>query len=356
LHHRLITSLALAGLLAAPATSQTQLQPGAPAVTTAFDPALADSVVERLAAELEANFVFPEVGTRYAAMLRAKRAGGAYRQSPSAEAFAEAVTRDLQAVHEDRHLRLRAPRVATAGSPGQSPRAPWPDNALLKSGWIADGVAYVSFAAFPGNEATLSALRAFLVAHGDAQTLIIDAREHRGGGLAEMDLMFPLLFAEQQVLVKMDTRLAVEQRGGNPLADQPSLRTEQGPETVVRRAHFVTPSAAPSKLRQAQVFLLTSNRTASAAEHLALSLKRTGRATLIGETTRGAGHYGSGADLGGGFSAFIPVGRTFDPDTGKGWEGVGVTPHVEVPADQALQEALKQAGVAPDKAKNLASL
>jgi C-terminal processing protease CtpA/Prc len=41
--------------------------------------------------------------------------------------------------------------------------------------------------------------------------------------------------------------------------------------------------------------------------------------------------------------AFIPVGRTFDPDTGKDWEGVGVLPDVEVPADQALDTALKLA-------------
>jgi C-terminal processing protease CtpA/Prc len=101
------------------------------------------------------------------------------------------------------------------------------------------------------------------------------------------------------------------------------------------------------------VFLLTSNRTASAAEHLSLSLKRTGRATLIGETTRGAGHYGGMVPVGGGYAAFIPVGRTWDPDTGQGWETVGVTPHVQVPADQALDEALRRAGVDPSQRRQL---
>jgi C-terminal processing protease CtpA/Prc len=288
-------------------------------------------------------------------MLRAKRASGAYREFASAEAFAEAVTRDLQAVHEDRHLKLHPPRPTSAAGQ-QVRRGPGPESAITKAGWIADKVAYISFGAFPGNEATLAGLREFLVKHGEAETLIIDARAHRGGGLAEMDLLFPLLFDKEQVLVKMDTRLAVDQRGGNPMAEEWSLRKEQGPETVVRRAHYVTPAKAQSKLKQAKVFLLTSNRTASAGEHLSLSLKRTGRATLIGETTRGAGHYGGGADLGGGFSAFIPVGRTFDPDTGQGWEGVGVKPHVEVPAEQALEEALRRAGVQPGAARDLARL
>jgi C-terminal processing protease CtpA/Prc len=49
--------------------------------------------------------------------------------------------------------------------------------------------------------------------------------------------------------------------------------------------------------------------------------------------------------MGESYAAFIPVGRTFDPDTGKSWEGTGVTPDVAVPADKALDEALKLAGV-----------
>ena len=46
-----------------------------------------------------------------------------------------------------------------------------------------------------------------------------------------------------------------------------------------------------------------------------------------------------------GYLAFIPFGRTFDPDTGQGWEGIGVKPDIEVPADKTLDEALRLAGV-----------
>jgi hypothetical protein len=57
--------------------------------------------------------------------------------------------------------------------------------------------------------------------------------------------------------------------------------------------------------------------------------------------------------LGGGYRAFIPVGRTFDPDTDKGWEQTGIEPHIKVPAEKALDEALKQAGVNVDEAKKM---
>ena len=333
-----------------------QAAPPAPAPAEAKAPfvkAEAEAVVKELAKQLEDNFVFPDKGKAYAAKLQSRLAAGAYSSFVDSEAFAEAVTADLQAVHEDRHLRVRPPRQAAAGKTVR--RGPPPDfNGVSKSGWLADGVAYVRFEGFPGNERTIAALKQFLETHKNAKSLIVDARAHRGGGLAEMDILFPHLFARPTVLVGMDTRLAVEER--NPEPEEPTLRKVSGPEGVVRREHHVIPAAKPAGLSNAKVYLLTSERTASAGEHLSLSLKRTGRATLIGETTRGAGHYGGVQDLGHGYAAFIPVGRTFDPDNNQGWEAVGVKPDVAVPADKALDEALKLAGVRVSGDVALASL
>ena len=95
--------------------------------------------------------------------------------------------------------------------------------------------------------------------------------------------------------------------------------------------------------------LLTSSSTASAAEHLALALKRTGRATLVGETTAGAGHYGRPIPVRR-YSVFVPFGRTYDPQAGQGWEGTGVAPDVATPADRALEVALSLAAASADQA------
>ncbi|MFC3712680.1 S41 family peptidase [Sphingoaurantiacus capsulatus] len=299
------------------------------------------AVVETLAERLHEDFVFPDIGDRYAALLRKKLAAGAYDDIADPKAFAERLTADLQAEYKEGHLRvappgqsLLAPRSPTAA--GAAPRG------VEDARWIADGVAYIRFNMFPGDPANVDRVRHFMETHATARTLIIDARPHRGGGLQEMNVMLPYLYARPTPLVQMDTRAAVAAAGRAPTATGPMLRAVAAPPTIVRREHHVVPGKA-TPLRTARVFYLTSKRTASAAEHLALALKRTRRATLIGETTRGAGHYGSFADLGGGYSAFVPVGRTFDPATGKGWEATGVTPDVAVPADKALEEALKRA-------------
>jgi hypothetical protein len=335
----------------APPQPAPQAAPGAPVPSDSE--ADRAEVIERLAAALEENFVFPDVARRYAETLRTKAAAGGYANLGAG--FAETVERDLQAVHPDRHLRFGSMNPGGPAGPGprRVMRMPDPSLAIGQSGWIADGVAYIDFGLFPGTPEVLERISRFLETHQTARTLIIDIRGHRGGGPAEMDVMFPWLFARETPLVGMDTRLAVEQRRGGPLREGPTMRRVAGPEGVVRRLHYAVPSDRATPLRDARIFLLTSRRSGSAAEHFALALKRTGRATLIGETTAGAGHYGGPVELGHGYSAFIPVGRSFDPDNNRGWEGTGVSPHVQVPAEQALDEALRRAGVDPAQRRQL---
>jgi C-terminal processing protease CtpA/Prc len=150
----------------------------------------------------------------------------------------------------------------------------------------------------------------------------------------------------------MDTRASVDRSGHGP--DEHEMeRLVSGPDGVVRREHYVLPSTSEKRLFGAKVFVLTSGATGSAAEHMTLALKHTHRATIIGETTAGAGHYGGQEPIGDKFSVFIPVGRSFDPDTGKDWESVGVAPDIAVPAEQALTEALVRSGLDRTEAERI---
>lgn len=356
------TALAAAGIAAAQAPQpgpQPQIRRGPHGGQPAPLPALPDTeenrraIVERLAATLEENFVFPDVARRYAAALRTKAEAGGY--AGLGEAFPETVTADLQAIHADRHLRFGRTGAGPAGAgagPRRVMRMPDASEAVGTSGWIADGVAYIDLTFFPGDPATVERVRAFMAAHSQARAIVFDIRGHRGGGLAEMDAIFSYIYPRETALVGMDTRVAAERSGGNPIGDLASLRRADAPEGVVRRMHYALPGAEATPLRTAQIYLLTSRRSGSAAEHFALALKRTHRATLIGETTAGAGHYGRMVDFGG-YAAFVPVGRTFDPDNDWDWEGVGVPPDVAIPADQALDEALRRLGVTPEQRRPL---
>ncbi len=89
------------------------------------------------------------------------------------------------------------------------------------------------------------------------------------------------------------------------------------------------------------LYVLTSQRTFSAAEGLAYEIQAFKRGMIVGETTGdGANPSNNGnSQLGYGFSAFVPTGYVISAATGTNWEGVGVKPDVEVPAGEALGKA-----------------
>jgi hypothetical protein len=305
--------------------------------------------IDALARSMEESFVFPEIGARYAAGLKARLASGAYAAMSEPAALAQQLTADLQAINADRHVRVLSPSDPMLGvRQGQQGGGTGLQLVgLTKQGWIAPWVAYASFSAFPGDAASVAEVRRFLEDHADARSVIFDFRQHRGGTLAEMDPIFEQIFAVETELVHMETRAAVERRQGSPISEGRTMRRLASPDSVVRRSHWAVPATRGGDLADAQIFILTSSRTASAAEHFALALKRTGRAILIGETTAGAGHYGGLVPLPGGYRVFVPVGRTYDPETSQGWEATGIAPNIAVPADEALDVALRQIGVDP---------
>ncbi|MBN8842462.1 MAG: S41 family peptidase [Sphingomonadales bacterium] len=339
------------------ATAMVAIPVIAPPPVFAADEAVGDVVAEKYAALLERDYVYPDTGKRYAEALRAGIKAGRYK-SLSGEALGAAIDADVRAVAADGHLRLRVPqdvaRAAPAHSPGAAPapapRAPKPP--VEQAGWIAPGIAFVRFNVFPDDAAVTAQAAKFMADHADAKAIIFDIRTHNGGGLEQMDAIFPWLFDKPTRLVTMATRGSVDAEGGSPIDGIPSMRMTTGEAGMVTREHWATPNA-DKRLRGAKVYVLTSGASASAAEHFALAMKHTGRGVLVGAPTAGANHFGRGEDLGGGYAAFIPVGRTYDPATGKDWEGAGVQPDIAVAPADALVRALTELGVAPAEAKTL---
>lgn len=329
----------------------------------------ARALVKDLAQKLVSDFVYPEQGARYADALTANGDLGAYDALKGID-LAMKLTADLQAVAPDGHLRVTfqgiggGPRIVVKRPPaGFGPQPPGSKPVIMRmvppppmehAQWIAPGIAFVRFNLFPGDPESIAATRAFMEKHATAKVIIFDLRTHLGGGLEEMDVIFPRLFAKPTHLITMSARKSVDDAGRSPVSDVPSLRLGASDENVVNREHWVVPGE-DRRLNKAKVYVLTSGFSASAAEHFALALKQTKRATLVGRTTYGAGHFGGDQDLGGGFAAFIPVGRAYDPRTGKDWEGTGVAPDIDVAPEDALITALRLSGVRAAKARLLSA-
>ncbi|MBC2777617.1 S41 family peptidase [Parasphingopyxis marina] len=87
------------------------------------------------------------------------------------------------------------------------------------------------------------------------------------------------------------------------------------------------------------LYIVTSARTGSAAEALPYTLQAADRAVVVGEATAGGANPGGTIDVGEGFTVFVSNGSPVNPITGGNWEGSGVVPDVEVPAEDALRHA-----------------
>lgn len=342
-------------------------KPLLPALFLTFSAATADSAPEgrlsrdtvvqattELAELLRDNYVFPEIGLRYSEALEARIEDGVYSAGIDLVEFAEDLETLVNEVHWDAHLRVS---VSGAERDGQRRmrRVPGGGGAIGTTAWIDDDIAYLELLALPGDQASQEAMADFLDQYRGARALIVDARMCPGGTLPVIDVLSSRLFDQPTHLVTMDMRIGANAQLQQDFDELPSLRRVDSEPTLARFEHWATPSTnvADRSWADVPVYLLT-NMTASACEHLALALKVTDRATLIGNTTRGAGHFGDPRQFAGGsLEVFVPVGRTYDPATGQDWERVGIEPDVAVPADQALQAALTDLGVDPGLAAGI---
>jgi C-terminal processing protease CtpA/Prc len=308
-------------------------------VADALDRGQIRASVAELADLMEANYVFPDAARQYAEHLRSRAAGGAYDQLSDPAQLAATLESELRAVHPDAHLRVSL----AAPTPQDGPmRRPMDRPAVSDDQWLADEVAYFRINALPGDDTSVRLMAETLDRYVDAQTLIIDLRACPGGTLPVMDELFSRLYAAPTRVMILDTRTEAVAPAREDVSRH--LHRASAPAGVTRDEHWTQPTTPVSPLSDARVFVLTG-RTGSACEHLAQALRETGRATLVGATTGGAGHYGGMRRFGEGrFAIFLPVGNSYAPGA-QSWEGVGVQPHRNVPAEDALNEVLREIGV-----------
>ena len=256
-----------------------------------------------------------------------------YDAITSAKDFARRLTEDLQAVSHDKHLRVHYSHAKLPVRPegNHEPTAEDRDRMRRFCGAINGGfekverlegnVGLLKFNGFvPPEFAGETAVAAMnFLASSDA--LIVDLRENGGGDPAMVALICSYLFGAEQVHL-------------NDLYFRPANETQQ----------FWTLSYVPGRRYEGKpVYVLTSHRTFSGAEEFTYNLKTRKRATIVGETTGGGANPGGPERIDDHFQVNVPSGRAINPVTKTNWEGTGVAPDVDVPADQAFHTAYLRA-------------
>jgi retinol-binding protein 3 len=288
-----------------------------------IDQATRNKVVNAIANKLETEYVFPDIGKKMADRLRVKEKEGKYEGISDGGTLSQAFTKHLREVSGDQHINvycgISKPDMDISAAIGNMAGLPSKKSFdFVKSSSLPGNIALVELYSFLPPEIGDDAITKVMNEIAESNALIIDLRNNGGGSPEMVALISSYLFGEMPVHL-------------NDLSyRRSSMRKQYWTQTNLagKRYGLTKP-----------VYVLTSNRTFSAAEEFSYNLKNLKRATIVGEVTGGGANTGEVFRIDERFSIFIPTGRAINPITKANWEGVGVKPDIEVPRSQALSVA-----------------
>jgi len=324
----LLAALVVAVPVACPAQFRFMMKRNQPPLP--IDEATSNAVIDEAIKRLEAEYVFPDVATQMTQSLRKRQADKAYAAIKTGQALAQQLTKDLQAVSKDKHLRVvcsteKLPKLPDGTGPDPTSQmkeemrqmGQWMNAGYRKVERLGGNVGYLALDGFLPADAAVEPAAAATAFVANTDALIIDLRRNGGGEPESVALLCSYFFGSQPVHI-------------NSLYSRKENKTTD---------YWTRKEVAGKRYLGKDVYVLIGPRTFSGAEEFAYDLQTQKRAMLVGETTGGGAHPGDLAPLGDHFAMFVPTGRAINPITKTDWEGTGVKPDVAVPADKALERA-----------------
>jgi C-terminal processing protease CtpA/Prc len=274
-------------------------------------------IVTKLGDRLVAVYPFPEISTKYKEALTKFEAEGHYKNLTEQE-LASKLTEDLRKTHKDVHLRVS--RSMNTGARGARPQV----NTDAKSNYgfkkvEIDGATSTAYVEIPGpflvSQEAFEIAAACMNMSAYSKYIILDVR-HNPGGSGQMGRFLASYFF-------------------TPGREQFYLNGFY--KDRKRDEQEWTYAYTPGKhMPDAKVYILTGRGTGSASEGFAYAMQKLKRATIVGDTSAGAGIAGSNVQLGHNLQAFVPLKMVVGPNDNVGWEGIGVIPEVLTGKEDAL--------------------
>jgi hypothetical protein len=300
--------------------------PQEPAEAPKLDGAERRRVVDAAIADLKQHYLSPGAAQKIAEALSAHQKAGDYDAVTDGASFADLLTKQLQDVSRDLHLDVAyvpggipdRPIGPTPESTARYRQALEQENCTFETvAILAHNIGYLKLNSFPNVAFCRQMATGAMTKLNGADAIVFDLRDNRGGFPDMVALIAAYLFDHPEYLYN--------------------------PKDVVTEQSWTRSPVPGSRLADKPAYVLTSGRTASAAEQFSYDLKMLRRATLVGEKTRGATHAGVFYRIDEHFGIGIPEVKAINPFSQSDWAVVGVEPDVKVPAAEAFEKAQQMA-------------
>lgn len=323
----LLLSLCTALCMQLSLLSQAQSTPAAPLPAETIH-----EIINSITTRLDEGYPFPAIAQQYIQALKTKEAQKLYTNL-TAPALAQQLSKDLRQIHKDVHLNVYySPEYynqltrQTNNIETEEDRKHALDQ-LHKSNYGFDGVeldrthsaAYIKISGgFYGDQEAFEMAANAMNMAAWSNYIIIDIRNN-GGGTGIMGRFLSAYFyhpGEEKFYLNgfvKDRKQDIQE--------------------------WTYPYVPGKRMPDSKLYILVNKNTASAAEGFAYALQKLGRATIVGDTTAGAGIAGYMVALKENLVAFFPVKMVVAPGTEQGWEGTGVIPDVPTGTEDAKKVA-----------------
>ena len=290
-------------------------------------------VITNALAVLEQHSADPGTAKKAAQQVLQEEEAGQFDSATTPEELARMLTTKLREATEDHDLEVLVTRrpIPERSHDQQQPAFPpayRAETLRLNCGFeqvevMQHNIGYIKLNAFPDASVCGESANKFLGQINNADAVIIDLRENRGGFASLVKLIAAHFFDHPVYLY-------------SPIED-------------TSRESWTHSPIAGSKLTDKPLYILTSDKTMSAAEQFTYNMKALKRATIIGERTAGEAHAADFHSIGDNFYLGTVETKSINPYSKYDWNGTGIEPDVKVKASDALEAAVTLA--AKSKAK-----
>ncbi|MFW9879864.1 MAG: S41 family peptidase [Candidatus Thorarchaeota archaeon] len=292
-------------------------------------------ICRELCKKIEECYIFPEIAEKISQVLLNKLEQRLFDGIIDPDNFCRIITNDLIEVSNDLHFYFEYnPSLAQNLLEESKDEKNFFDDSfiefknqlkyeqyknfyIVKAERLPGNIGYIKLDDFPPAEFAGEVIIGALQFLSNANALIFDIRNNGGGYPSMVSLLVSFLMEPSSKLL-------------TSIYERKSDKYFQ---------NWTAPYVPGKRFLKKPVYVLTSRRTASAAEEFTYALKMLKRAKIVGETTRGAANPVDIFPIFKKFVIWLPIGRPINPISNDNWEGKGVSSDYEVSQEKALEKA-----------------